>query len=762
VDKVQTVENASRLLELVRQDGGGATRFPIRFILVKGLTAWRAVIQALTVESNEVIMLSSLCRDQDTFPDLESLIPLLKVKEGKKVLILPMGECIRFSLFRDARVILRELAGLDQVGQERFYFPLFEVEDIFDHEMERVSRYKAGTLPQVWSVVSRGTIKVKVAPIDLKKMGYKAISGIKNYLQAWEDGGHDKIQLVTRYAPHMEKRFGSFEIQVYQHVYEIVLETSNTDPDKRGSFRQEHGRDDQWRWLAREVKEAEYFGDLAARLLNVRVYDQSQLSSLWESFDDNRKWLFWLWSKTEVHPGTYLHLALEDSSFEEYEEALINSVFKQNLGIEMLRERKDLIKGLRIGELPQSFWRFWNEQQGPLAKLSTLTGLTAREREQAVLAVKELLEVGSGVDKWWHFLEIAYPELAYYLTTFHLQDDFITGYFRHYTHSKVMDQPKAELLRLARQAAEAKTILQFPTRHSLLEKCDKANTVVWVDGLGLEWVGLINGLLRDRKDLEFDLDIARCNLPTITELNKGWENEADVERELDNIAHRPNYRFPVSFVEEIEAVTQVIDKVIGLLDRYREVVITSDHGLTRFPVSEGKIPPPSGSVVFKWGRYVEFSNSQAEESSNPYWVVDGNRIMQAVHQKFEGGGGCAGEAHGGATLEEALVPVIRLREAAGATLASRVKLQVKDTPVRLNARGEGQLIIEVSKPLNGMRLGVADQVFEGVQEGIGRWVFVLKGFKTGEYRGQVELQDNSVKQVEFKTLKGLAEDKLGL
>lgn len=762
---MQVVEDAARLLELVRQEGGGITRFPVRFILVKGLPAWREVVDGLTLESDEIIRLSSLCRGADTFPDLETLLSLLKQKRGKKVLVLPLGECLRFSFFQDARLTLRKLASLEQIGQERFYFPLFEVGDVFDQEMERVTRHQGGTLPQAWSVVSHGAVKVQVAPIDRKRRAYKAISGIKIYLQAWEDGGLDRIHLVTRHAPYMEKRFGGFEIQVYRHAYEVVEEKVNTGPNEKSVFRYKHGRDDQWRWLAMEVGETEYFADLAARLLNVRVYDALQLSSRWGSFDDNQKWLFWLWSKAEARPGTYLHLALEgNDSFDEYEEALINGVFKRNLDVEMLKERKKLLKGLMISELPESFWRSWSEQRDPVVKLSVLTGLTVREKEQAVLTVKELLEAGRGADNWWPYLEIAFPELAYYLTIFHLKDDFITGYFRHYAHSKVTDHPKAELLMLARKAAETKTILEFPTRHVLLERfsCDSTTTVLWVDGLGLEWVGLINGLLRERKGLEFDLDIARSNLPTITELNKGWEYETEVERELDSIAHKPNYRFPGSLVEEIEVVKQVVDRVAGMLDRFQEVMITSDHGLTRFPVSGGKVPPPPGATVCKWGRYVEFSENRVEDSSNPNWITDGNRIMQAVHQKFEGGGGCAGEVHGGATLEEALVPVIRVREAVGAVLASRVKLQLPDTPVRLNARGEGRLIIEVTRPLGGMRLRVADRVFTGAQQGIGRWVFMLKGFKTGEYRGQVEFEDNSIKEIEFRTLKGLAEDKLGL
>ena len=70
------------------------------------------------------------------------------------------------------------------------------------------------------------------------------------------------------------------------------------------------------------------------------------------------------------------------------------------------------------------------------------------------------------------------------------------------------------------------------------------------------------------------------------------------------IAHHYSYKHPQSFLKAIEVVQSIAYKALALLSKYSTVVITSDHGLSRFVVnSKEKIELPEQAVADPHGRY---------------------------------------------------------------------------------------------------------------------------------------------------------------
>ncbi|WP_157832981.1 BREX-4 system phosphatase PglZ [Desulfofundulus thermocisternus] len=748
------------LLDFIKNEAKVPTRYPARFILVRGLDAWQELLKSLRLEVDEVFTLSTLCTNDDTFPYVEGIIPILKGMKTTKILVLPLAECLRFT--GESRLVLRELATWEDVGYKRVYIPLMELDDIFGYEMNMIAQSWQERLPEVLSFTNDGKVKITVLPFKLKRSTCNMVTGIKAYLEAWEKGGQGELVLVTGCAPYLSLsgRVGNFEVRVYQSGYDFLKERAQDFLKCEPGW----GTERQWQWLAGEIKDGEDFNALAARILNVNRYDLDQLSLRWGTFDPDRKWLFWIWSKLRAPAGTLFHMVLKNSNdVNQLEEAIANQPFKEKLDLTLLKERKELLKRLGIKEMPATFWQLFAQLQDPLDRLQVLTGLTYREKIQVILAVKELLEKDRERNIWWPYLEIVYPELAYYLTPFSHVDHFLSEYFQSYTYSRILDTPREELLTMARQAAEEKKIWTFPTRESILEKYSQNIFKFWIDGMGLEWLGLWKGLLSHNEEIKLEVVVARTNLPTTSEYNKGWHKEEEVDRRLDELAHKYNYQFPASLVEEIKVIAEDVEKMVQLLKEKGEVIITSDHGLTRFAFAGGKSTPPQGAQIHKWGRYAELRETSEEYAIySTNWINDGRRIFLAVHEKFEGGAWSSGEVHGGATLEECLVPVIRLWMVRKDGAKASPKIAIFTSVVKLNIRGEGCLEVELTAPVEKVILQVAGQVYPGILEGVQKWVIGIRNLKAGRYRGRLEYEGGFLGEIEFEVTRGLMEEDLGL
>ena len=760
--------NCVELVEFLHQEANDIVRYPVIYILVKGLKAWQDLIIRLRFEVDRVINLSSLCAEApDAFPYLGNLPGELEKYKDKKVLVLPLAECIRLNIKQSS--VLGKLAQWQSVGKTRVYIPLLDLEDIYLQEMNAIARFRNGLLPETLTLGDnnynaydrtdiRYTVDLQISSLPLNGFSGTIVNGIKAYLEIWETGGINRINLVTQYAYLLKERMGNFNIKICKNSFEVVEYIS-------GSFsaiKKEWGLENQWFWLAGEIKWQEDFNEMAARLLNVKVYDEIQLFALWHAFDENRRWLLWLWSKMQNNAGPYLQRVIQNcTDYKSFTEDMINCNFNLHMDPVMLKERVSILTYMRIKEMPSSYWQYMADLKDPLEKLKSLTGITEQEKEEIVLVVKELLEVNMEKEKWWSYLEISYPELASYLTMFNFSDELLNKYFEHYTSSKVLNNPKEEILKIANEYSREKKYWRYFTRDILLEKFkNQEYPIFWVDGMGLEWLGLLKGLFY-AQDIMFDVQVARANLPTSTEFNKGWMGENEVERNLDDIAHKHNYSFPNSLIEQIEVIKKVVKKTALMLSIHKCVIITSDHGLTRFASRGEKITPPERANVHKWGRFARLTGGcSLDDIMDDLWVTDGDKVILAVHNIFLGGSAISKEVHGGATPEESLVPVIRLYKKDDKAL-SRPEFKVSDHRVKLNAKGEGYLII--TAPVNNILMRVSGFTFYGIPtKGTNKWNIFVSNLKAGDYTAILEYDGGYLGEVRFKLIKGMVENKLGL
>jgi hypothetical protein len=192
--------------------------------------------------------------------------------------------------------------------------------------------------------------------------------------------------------------------------------------------------------------------------------------------------------------------------------------------------------------------------------------------------------------------------------------------------------------------------------------------------MGVEWIPMLVALARERNLGLESLAVGVSNLPTTTGFNHiYWDPTRrlpDIKR-FDNIAHNGVEAHEVRRSEENLAAaldvigSDVVPRVAEGLARFEQVLVTADHGSSRLAVLAWQGEPrlaqtltcEAGAEIADWRYRDRASQGQCppeleETLDGRHWVVRGyDRLPKK-------GGGQGFELHGGATLEERLVPVV--------------------------------------------------------------------------------------------------------
>lgn len=749
--------------------------FPVRFILVEGLDNWQRIIAILEDMAECTIRLSECCTSQDTKPDLYSLKSELENLPQKDVLIVPLAEYLR--LFKDSRDILRELAiirksdGINSGTKQRIFIPLFEAEDMFFEQMKSVSRF--GSMDECakhyWikrsGYSARVSLQVMAGSVDISTVHSNIINGIKDYMQIWEKTARADNILVTNFAPIIPKTMGDFSIEVFNSAFELLRVYVNGG-DK---LRPEWGNTEQWSWLLSIAKKHEYLNSLFLRVFNLASFDVMDILKKWQEYDEHEKWLAWIWCKLE-QPGGYLkYIFKNNSSYVSLQEDLLISVFdidetNQEVEKSILRERKRILECFDLRYIPQKFWDRFNAEGDSVRRLKYLTCITFEEKCKAIEIVRELLKNNIDMGQWYDYLAIIYPELAYYMCTANYDNPDISNYFRNYIEAKLEDEVTDKIQQLAQDAASRQLLWGISPRNSLLERVSNGCIVYWADGMGAEWLGLIEGILRNEYGnyVEYEYKIARANLPTVTRENKGWETTGGYKgyKDYDKKVHDYECTYPKYIVEEFEHIRNIIKNAVDLLNRSSSVIITADHGSSRLAAIDKResITVPDGIVAEKHGRYC-INDGSLNAVNYKDCIEHDDKLIFTTHRRFNTRGHVQGEIHGGATLEEVLIPIIILRKKDKED--KDIQFDLVSRSIRLNARNEATIALTLTAPIERLMLIIRNLRFEGVYKD-NKWEIALNNLKPGQYKGIILADNKKIGEVSFVLTKGMTENDMGL
>jgi len=713
-------------------------RFQVNFILVNGIEHWADVIKKLKFNVDYVVNLSTYCRNENSFPNLRDLLNELRklINTYNRILVLPLGEYLKLN--EDSHYILSILAQFSENGlyHRKIYIPLLNVENVFFREISKVNRFLIGLLPEIYKIEGNEISNLKIFSEEelVKENKGIVLKGIKKYFEFWENDASKEINLITNWANYLktEDIHGSIEVTFYKDAYDVLCELYG-DIKK---IPKNYGDLKQWKWLLKKCNSINSLEDTVSEILNIKALGYKAFIN-WKHLDENERWLLWLWNKIKAPEGSYLKLLAESSiSLEDFLEKIVNIPFERELNFDLIKERNKLIEYIGINSLPNSFWERYKALEEPEIKLKVLTSRTYEEKKEIVLNIGKLIKKGIEIDdEWKDYLLYTFPELHFYLSPFKMDDDFLESYFREYKISRIMDEASEELLKMVSDVADSSKIWRFDTRNKILNEVRNGSIIIWVDGLGIEWLSLICNYIVDKYDnIELDVRIGRAMLPSTTFHNSFEREENDIFiNELDKVAHSYDYKFPDAFLKEIEVIKDIVDNyVIYNLEKNSKIIITSDHGLSRFAIKGDKYICTKDILESrKWGRFAEVIRDGALdvcEYKNDKFIIEDKYILLKGYGRFSSEGGVIGEVHGGATLEEVLVPIIVIER-----VKKGLEVIVRTPQVSYNRKGEAELIVEANKKLQILRLFINEEEMQGKLIGVNKWRFTLKGFKPGKY-----------------------------
>lgn len=265
-----------------------------------------------------------------------------------------------------------------------------------------------------------------------------------------------------------------------------------------------------------------------------------------------------------------------------------------------------------------------------------------------------------------------YPLFEDYLSdSYDYENEDITTYFREYRRFKASNKVTESFVRCAFDAilpasiSFRDTVLQeFPNR------TDTALLVV--DGMGAEYYPLLLSMAKRRAMNIASAEIAKVRLPSSTEFNElSWDERQTLQpsiQEVDNISHvgaEKNVKcsFEHNLAATFDVFEAIFNRIANALTNYERVIITADHGSSRLAViaHENKLSKtlPWAGDPLDWRFSIaplnkacpsEFESYYDTEKNVTYWIVRGYNRLPKQGGKLS--------VHGGATLEERLVPVI--------------------------------------------------------------------------------------------------------
>lgn len=363
--------------------------------------------------------------------------------------------------------------------------------------------------------------------------------------------------------------------------------------------------------------------------------------------------------------NAYLKFVFEMSAtFDEYKKNLVFAlldVTDEKLFTQFYQLRKLAIKNISASYLAE-FIAHLKKNFTDSTAIKFLTDNTDAERHAMIEFVQGSKEIPASL------LE-NFPDLMNYLAVYDFGNDDFTKYFQRYKEIKLCNVDDKIFRKKVDEFALTRTYNKTYTRRALLDNFCENSKLYWLDALGVEFLSFIIYTATHLR-LNFKVYIGRSNLPTLTALNKDFYDDwigdkFEKNSKLDELKHSPE-KFstegkcspPIYLCEELRIIFDAIAEIKFWLESHRDkkVVLTSDHGTSRLAVMFGR------EIKFKMQNAGEHAGrccpineldkkTDRAVEENGYWSL-------ANYDRFSGGRLASVEVHGGATLEEILVPII--------------------------------------------------------------------------------------------------------
>lgn len=542
------------------------------------------------------------------------------------------------------------------------------------------------------------------------------------------------------------------------------------------------GTEEEWTELLKELDGKGDWREFITRTIGTPNDLSKFTDNLGDKLGDTDKftrWIYYLALRTfGTSDNEYLSKVIQKgNTFEQfvscmYDQILESSPTEPNFQ-KLYKERKKILE--KMGKVD------FSEQRNLFCKrisekgkdaIQYLTDITREEKEKAIeLICKYRNEYDES--SLLSILKVVYPDLYKYLQPFDYGNDFLKQYFKQYKYNKVTNCITPAFQEMVDQQAKSHDILSWLQPRSVyvdaLPKKSETTELYFVDAMGAEYLAYFQQKCYE-KGLSIQVDVARCDLPSITSTNKTFVEcfkQAQVKvydnKQLDELKHNgqesynyENNKLPIHIIEELGIIDGLVEQLKSKLDANQTAYVISDHGTSRLAVireSENKWELKEKGEHS--GRCCPKSDLQEEKldvgiEENNFWSL-------ANYDRFKGGRKASVEVHGGATIEEMAVPVIVVTKT-----NSIVKCEVKSNqPIPVSKLATTSMLLFVSINSNTLTISVNEEIFKAEKTGEDNYYKIEMPTitKEGEYTFTVYDKGNIIAQgLTFKTMnKGMRE-----
>ena len=184
----------------------------------------------------------------------------------------------------------------------------------------------------------------------------------------------------------------------------------------------------------------------------------------------------------------------------------------------------------------------------------------------------------------------------------------------------------------------------------------------------------------------------------VTDINKDFLNGKKTLEPiyaLDELKHSTIF-YPLNIIKEFDELKKIKELVMNAFNETtKRIIIASDHGTSRLAVLvretkfDNKIKA-EGLKIYRYGRYCVGTGLEQEL---PTAINYDGKLIFADYTRFEQNGAPSDEVHGGASIEEWLVPIVCVeKRTANSRQADKCEIETT-TPILQPEIGTGQVTI---------------------------------------------------------------------
>ena len=512
-----------------------------------------------------------------------------------------------------------------------------------------------------------------------------SVQGIRDLLGVLEDGkyGRDINLMTTCNISYLSSSmYPVFEgLKPYQLLCKV-------EPGIAAHTKESNGTPEQWAKLAHDIQIAKGLAVLCAnRLCTIQNLPSELGDHLYGSQDE--RFLCFVCLKVFCANGSdYLACCLSEA---ETTDALEGTIYSAILDIDhadsrftsFMRQRRRLLSTFDDNSAMMKEYC----DRATIKGKNILRYLSDESEEERAALIHALCSYSYTQAELELMLAVVSPQLSAYLQQFTF-DEFntkvmesdayirglLTDYFQRYKIQKLTNHQDHDFVDLVETEAKKRSFMKLQARSAIVKKLDKKEVrPYFFDALGVEFLAFIQARA-EAYGMQFECFIGHCNLPSITSKNKEFydvfpEGMVLKEEGLDELKHHGT-KYDFQFTTE---PLHIFDEL-------------AKHSGRCCPANED---PGIDFVTYE----------------------DGFAVL-ANYERFKGSRKADVETHGGASLEETVVPVIIL------TLKPKEQqVFFVETVVPCSPKDGSSIRMFANPPLKKPRMVVGGQSYDGKFDG---------------------------------------------